>query len=154
MKLILCFGVLICFSCKNLSFRKEDERINALNSMQQTDSDFSESAAANGFRKAFLEYMDEDGILLRDKHHPIMGGDAIKYISSINDSTFKLEWEPQGGDVAKSGDLGYTYGEYTLYNDSAVQKGTYVTIWRKQENGKWKFVVDASTQGLEDLIQE
>jgi ketosteroid isomerase-like protein len=153
MKTVLCIGILICFSC-NLSFRKEDERRNALNSMMQTDADFSESAATNGFRKAFLDFMDEDGTLLRNNRNLIMGGDAIKYISSINDSTFKLEWESRGGDVAKSGDMGYTFGIYTLYNDTAEQKGTYVTIWRKQENGKWKFVVDASTQGLEDLIEE
>lgn len=117
--------------------------------MQQTDLDFSRLSAEKGFRKAFLEYMEEDGILLRDNNLPIVGADAVQYISSINDSLIQLSWEPQGGDVAASGDLGYTYGLFSLKaNSDSVQQGTYVTIWRKQADGKWKFVLDAGTQGL------
>ena len=140
-------------SC-NLTFRKNDERINALNEMQQTDSDFSNLSREQGFRKAFLEYMEEDAILLRDNNMPIIGADAVEYVSSINDSTFQIEWEPHGGDVSSSGDMGFTYGLYTLKTDSAVQHGSYVTIWRKQEDGKWKYVLDAGTQGLGGMMKE
>ena len=27
-------------------------------------------------------------------------------------------------------------------------RGTYVTIWQKQTDGSWKFVLDTGTQGL------
>jgi ketosteroid isomerase-like protein len=153
MKGLAALVIISLFSC-NLSFKKEDKRVEALNSMQQTDADFSQLSVEKGFRKAFLEYMDEDGILLRDNHQPIIGADAIQYVTSINDSTFRLEWEPLGGDVAKSGDLGYTYGTYILSGDSTEQRGTYVTVWRKTDNGNWKFVMDAGTQGLDDAIKE
>jgi ketosteroid isomerase-like protein len=146
--LILLFSL---FSC-DLKFRKDDERVKALNEMQQTDVDFSNLAKEQGFRKAFLEYMAEDGILLRDNNRPIVGAKAIQYISSINDSTFKLDWDPQGGDMAKSGDMGFTYGLYTLTGDTSQQEGTYITVWRKQADGKWKFLLDASTQGLGQLV--
>jgi len=33
---------------------------------------------------------------------------------------------------------------------SSVEKGTYITIWQKQANGNWKFVLDTGTQGLPD----
>lgn len=153
MKGLMCLFLLALFSC-NLSFKKDDPRVDALNAIQQTDADFSKLSVEKGFRKAFLEYMDGDGILLRDNHHPIIGADAVHYVTSINDSTFRLEWEPLGGDVAKSGDLGYTYGTYLLSSDSSEQRGTYVTIWRKTDDGKWKFVMDAGTQGLDDVIGE
>lgn len=153
MKGLAALILVVLFSC-NLSFKKEDKRVEALNSMQQADADFSKLSVDSGFRKAFLRYMDEDGILLRDNHHPIIGADAIFYVSSINDSTFRLEWEPMGGDVAESGDMGYTYGIYILSSDSSEQRGTYVTVWRRIDNGKWRFVMDAGTQGLDDAIRE
>ncbi len=145
------FPVLMMFfllSC-DFSFRMNDARIKALNAMQQTDVDFARMAEDNGFRKAFLEYMEEDAVLLRDNHMPIIGADAVQYISSINDSSFNISWEPQGGDVAESGDMGYTFGLYQLKTETEVQSGTYITVWRKQKDGKWKYVLDAGTQGVE-----
>ena len=112
--------ILICISCQDLSFRKKDERVDALNSMQQTDADFSETSKKKGFKAAFLEYIDEDGALLRPNRMPIVGADAVEYLSAINDSTVQLTWEPLGGDVAKTGDMGYTYGTY-LMKDSASE---------------------------------
>jgi ketosteroid isomerase-like protein len=145
---LVVFAFFLLFSC-DLSFRKHDARIKALNAMQQTDVDFAQMAEEKGFRKAFMEYMEEEAILLRDNHMPIIGADAVQYISSINDSTFKISWEPQGGDVAESGDMGYTFGLYQLKTETEEQRGTYLTIWRKQKDGKWKYAVDAGTQGLE-----
>lgn len=149
---LVVFAFFLLFSC-DLSFRKNDARIKALNAMQQTDVDFAQMAEEKGFRKAFMEYMEEEAILLRDNHMPIIGADAVQYISSINDSTFKISWEPQGGDVAESGDMGYTYGLYQLKTETEEQRGTYLTIWRKQKDGKWKYAVDAGTQGLEPPVE-
>jgi hypothetical protein len=30
-----------------------------------------------------------------------------------------------------------------------VRKGTYVSIWKKDENGNWKWVLDTGNPGLE-----
>jgi ketosteroid isomerase-like protein len=99
-------------------------------------------------RKAFVEFMDDDGVILRDNNMPIVGANAIEYITSRNDSTVVLSWEPKGGEVSKSGDLGYTYGVYELKDSVNTQKGTYVTVWKRQANGKWKFVLDSGNQGV------
>lgn len=49
-------------------------------------------------------------------------------------------------DVAKSGDIAYGYGTYTLaFKDSGklmTDQGKIVEIWKKQANGEWKCVVD------------
>jgi len=153
MRFFFPFFLLVFLSSCDLNFRKNDARIKALNAMQQTDVDFSQMAEEKGFRKAFMEFMEEDAILLRDNHLPIIGADAVDYISSINDSTFTINWETQGGDVSESGDMGFTYGIYLLKTETESQKGTYVTIWRKQKDGKWKYVLDAGTQGLEQPIE-
>jgi ketosteroid isomerase-like protein len=140
--------LLLVFSACNT---KEPEAVDtaraALQEIQQTDIDFSNFSKEHGMRKAFLQYIDDDGVLMRDNALPIVGANAIDYIASRNDSSILLTWEPRGGDVAESGDLGYTYGVYEMKDSVNVQKGTYVTIWKKQSNGKWKFVLDSGNQG-------
>ncbi|MDX2045277.1 MAG: DUF4440 domain-containing protein [Chitinophagaceae bacterium] len=144
----------LLFSCKYFNFKKDDARIKALNEMQQTDVDFSNLSKQKGFRKAFTEYIDDDGVLLRRDRMPMLGADAIQYINNFNDSSVLLTWEPRGADVSEGGDLGYTYGIYTMKDSASTSKGTYVTIWRKQKDGKWKFVLDTGNQGVgEDATQ-
>jgi ketosteroid isomerase-like protein len=152
----LCFltVVLLLSSCQELAFRKKDERIDALNAMQQTDADFSETSRRKGFKQAFLEYIDQDGTLLRPNRMPIVGADAVEYLSAINDSSVVLTWEPLGGDVAKSGDMGYTYGTYIMKDSASESHGTYVTVWRKDPDGKWKFVLDSGNPGVGELSRD
>jgi hypothetical protein len=73
----LSAALLLLVSCQDLSFRKKDERLDALNAMEQSDADFSEYSRKKGFKAAFLEYMDEDGTLLRPGRMPIVGADAV-----------------------------------------------------------------------------
>ncbi len=122
----------------------------ALQEIQQADIDFANFSKEHGMRKAFLEYIDDDGIMMRDNSLPLIGAHAIDYITSMNDSSVLLTWEPRGGDVAASGDLGYTFGIYEMKDSANIQKGTYVTIWKKQPDGKWKFVLDSGNQGIGD----
>jgi ketosteroid isomerase-like protein len=137
-------------------FNREEEDIPKADvaELQIIDSEFSDYAKEHGMRKAFLEYIDDDGVMMKDNSLPLKGAKAIDLIASMNDSTVQLTWEPQGGDIAASGDLGYTYGIYELKDTSNnVQRGTYVTIWKKQLDGKWKFVLDSGNQGLGEMSQ-
>lgn len=117
--------------------------------IQIIDSEFSDYSKEHGMRKAFLEYIDDDGVMMKDNALPFKGARAIDFIASMNDSSVELTWEPQGGDISTSGELGYTYGIYEMRDGSdQVERGTYVTIWKKQEDGKWKFVLDSGNQGI------
>ncbi|HEX8328621.1 MAG TPA: hypothetical protein VF629_13850 [Hymenobacter sp.] len=61
----------------------------------------------------------------------------------------RLTWYPVLADAAQSGDLGYTTGPWTSFqNDKPQADGEYVTVWRKQPDGKWKFVVDMGIQRI------
>jgi ketosteroid isomerase-like protein len=114
----------------------------------KADKAFSEMSRKTGMKKAFLEYIDNEGILLRANHPPIVGADAIDFLSQVNDSAYTLTWMPDGGELASSANLGYTYGIYKLEMKDTVLKGTYVSIWKKQPDGKWKFVLDSGNQGI------
>jgi ketosteroid isomerase-like protein len=51
-----------------------------------------------------------------------------------------LELRPVAAEIAKSGDLGCTVGEATIR--SLNQYSKYLTIWKRQSSGGWKFVAD------------
>ena len=118
--------------------------------MMDADKAFSNLSKEKGMRKAFIQYMDDDGVLLRPGQYPLIGAEAIDFLTRINDTTFTLEWEPQKGYVAKSGELGYTFGVYSLTPSTkdTVIYGTYVSIWKKQPDGTWKFVLDTGNEGI------
>ena len=124
-----------------------------INEIITADKDFSKLSAEVGMKKAFLEYINDDGILLRPNHLPIVGADAIEYLSEQNDSTYKLTWQPSAADVSSSGDLGYSYGIYNLQLQDTILHGTYVSIWKKDASGKWKFVLDSGNEGLNNKEQ-
>ena len=114
------------------------------------DNAFSKLSSEEGMNHAFLSYCASDGVLLMQGSMPVVGHEAVEnLLGNRDDSAIKLTWEPIHAMVAKSGDLGYTYGTFSRYHvalDSTL-KGTYVSVWVK-ENGNWKFVLDSGNEGL------
>jgi ketosteroid isomerase-like protein len=52
-----------------------------------------------------------------------------------------LTWQPVGGAV--EGKLGYTYGTWLLKRkDGAERTGKYFTVWRLDDDGVWRVVLD------------
>ena len=144
-----CTLCLFWLACKNPPATKEDPAA-AKVSLIEADKQFSSLCVSQGMKAAFIEYLDSNGVLLRPDHFPIIGADAVDFIIQQDDSAYQLSWQPRFAEVAHSGELGYTYGVYTLQlkqTDSVVY-GTYVSIWKKQQDGKWKYVLDAGNQGV------
>lgn len=116
----------------------------------EVDRAFSDMSVERGMKAAFLEYIDSNGVLLRPGEMPIIGASAIDFLVRQDDSRFELKWEPGGAEIASSGDMGYTYGVYEMKvkgTDSSLF-GNYVTIWKKQKDGKWKFSLDSGNEGI------
>jgi len=69
------------------------------------------------------------------------------------DPNLKMEFASDRVDVASSGDLAYTRGHFTMTstdpasNQPRVDKGSYLTVWKKQADGSWKAVEDFVTPG-------
>jgi ketosteroid isomerase-like protein len=125
--------------------------------LMQTDRDFSALSVQEGMFKAFLAFIADDGVILRDNSLPSKGKETLRqYYSGKCDTTFVLSWDPVYEKISGSGELGYTIGIWTntLKTTKKVSKGTYITIWQKQEDGTWKFVLDTGTQGLPDCPKE
>jgi ketosteroid isomerase-like protein len=143
----LVFSIAGCFfPKKNNAVGNEKDKIVLMNA----DNAFSNLSAEKGMKNAFLEYIDSNGVLLRPNVIPIAGADAVDYIIGLKDEGYTMSWKPTGATVAASGELGYTYGSYILQPAAkdTVFYGTYVSIWKKQDDGKWKFILQSANEGL------
>ena len=108
---------------------------------------FAAMATEKSIAEAFIYYAADDAVLMRD-NKVIEGIEAIS--SSLEGSPnqgVSLQWEPDFIDVSSSGDLAYTYGKYTYtMTDSTgnelTAEGIFHTIWKRQEDGSWKYVWD------------
>ena len=113
--------------------------------VRQTEKAFASMVAEKGLHQAFVAFASDDAVLLRgDKL--IKGKAAIDSLYTGYD--FKgLEWTPDHIDIAESGDLAYTYGQYTqTYTDKDGSErqstGVFHTVWKRQKDGSWKYVWD------------
>lgn len=122
--------------------------------IKQADIDFSDYSKAHGFKDAFLKYAADDGVILMDNSYPVEGIEKIRELFKTDDGGYTLVWTPAFTEISKSGELGYTYGTYEESSADETgktkkSKGTYVTIWKKDNYGNWKFVLDTGHKGLE-----
>ena len=145
--IIICILIFI-FSCRENNINLNKETQNVIN----TDIEFSNFSEKEGMKKSFLKFADEKAVILKNHSMPIVGKKNIgKSYTGLVDTVFTLTWKPLYGYSSKSADLAYTYGTYTLSNknDTSLTKGTYVSIWKKQADGTWKWVLDSGNEGLE-----
>ena len=136
-------GLVFFLSLSTSSFSK-NKHTQELERLRQTELEFSKMCGEKGMKESFIYYADKDVIKPRDEQFPIIGKDSlITSYASKKKETFKLEWYPVRVEVSKSADLGYTFGNWILTSsDSKKSYGNYVTFWKKQEDGTWKYVLD------------
>jgi len=121
--------------------KKESLRTQQRRALVQAEHDFAKAAADRGTRDAFLEFIADDGILFQPG--PVNGK---KFWTERQPRRGLLSWQPIFADVSRAGDLGYTTGPWEFRpngpDDKPVAFGQYFTIWKKQADGSWKFVLD------------
>ncbi len=114
-----------------------------------TEQEFAEVAQQKGIPEAFLMYAAEDAVLMRNNSLIIGKQSMRENFESMKSAPLNqtLSWNPDFVAVASSGDLGYTYGKYTYtttdsIGNTKVEEGIFHTIWKRQPDGKWRFVWD------------
>lgn len=147
MLFVIITGQILIFSCS------DKDKCSHSGELLKADRDFSDLSVREGMFRAFLSYIAEDGVILRDNAFPSKGREKLnERFAGKSDTSFVLSWEPLYEKISESGELGYTYGIHTtlVRSTGETTRGTYVTIWLKQQDGSWKFVLDTGTEGLPD----
>ena len=141
-KITVALLLLLLFAAS--SFAKKEKSAKDENLLLQLEANFAADVAKHG-HDAFLTYFAEDGVEIVDGGG-INDKDAMRKQPPWPEGT-TLTWTPVHAEMAASGDLGYTYGNYVYTAKNKEGKlvanyGKYTSIWKKQKDGQWKVVVD------------
>lgn len=142
-KTLLYSSLIVLASCNCSAPSGNDTRASA--EVMQTDKDFNDYCAKNGQAAAFIKYADSSLIESGQGSLPVRGIEQLKASLNKNDLGNKLSWVPEKTEA--SGNIGYSFGwwEYatkTKVGNDTVYHGDYVTVWKKQKDGTWKYVFD------------
>ncbi|QSE99143.1 YybH family protein [Fulvivirga lutea] len=142
--LYLLIGLLIVLSCNDAEKQSEADFVQQIESVEKS---FNDMAAKEGVKAAFLEFVAEDGVINR-RGRVFQGKKEIEeYFDSQTLREVQLQWQPEFIDVSESGDMAYTYGQFTFSakdttGQSIESAGIFHTVWKRQKTGEWKFVYD------------
>lgn len=104
--------------------------------------------------KIVARYAD-DATIMAPGEAAAKGKDAIRATLNglLADKNMSLGFASNTVEVAKGGDIAYAQGTYTLTATNpktkkpSTEKGTYVTVYKKQAGGDWKAIEDINTPG-------
>lgn len=127
----------------------KDTREADAKAIRDLEADWMQSFNARDANKIAVFYADDASVFMPNM--PVLTGpDAIKAAleQEVADKGFSLSFASTKVEVAKSGDLGYSQGAYTMTMTAPkskrvlTEKGKYVTVFKKQTDGGWKVVAD------------
>jgi ketosteroid isomerase-like protein len=144
MRVLLLSLLIICAFAAPAAAQSKNP-VNDLKSMVETERAFSRMAEEKGTREAFAAFIADDGILFRPT---AVFGKKWMQEHPVPPSTVRslLSWQPIFAAVSRAGDLGYTTGPWQFKKDikdaKPVAYGNFMTVWKKQPDGAWRFALD------------
>ncbi len=119
------------------------------------DRAFSAMSVSAGAKAAWGAFLTDDAMILGRGSQPNRG--LANILPGFDDwpAGASISWQPQDGEVADSGELGWTWGRYVYTapgpgtgEDGAptASHGKYLNIWKKQADGSWKVTIDMGNQ--------
>lgn len=108
-----------------------------LDEVLATDRAFAARASEVGAQAAFQEFLAPDGVLFRPT--AVAG---LEWLRSHDEATGQLAWSPVAGRVSCDGGLAVTLGPWTYRQDTVTATGYYLTVWRRDDEGRWVVALD------------
>ncbi|MBN1639194.1 MAG: hypothetical protein JW866_09515 [Ignavibacteriales bacterium] len=145
--------IVIFFNCQETRDMNSE-----LKTIMDTDKAFSDYAQKYGITDAFSEFADSNAIKLPSKGHPVKWKNVPKNNKPMNKNV-SMVWEPLMGEISQSCDLGYTLGKWVFTQKDSTgyeQKsyGYYVSIWKKQNDDTWKWIIDLGNESDEPTTED
>ena len=121
----------------------------AASAFAQADAEFARLAADSGAPAAFAAFAAPDATIFAATGEILIGPATIRARMLEARSARSLwSWQPRFAAGAAGGDLGFTVGEAVIRSQSptgvaATYYSKYLTVWRRQPDGRIRFIVDA-----------
>ena len=121
-----------------------------LEQVRAADTAFSALARRVGTGRAFGEFAADNAQIFSTPGEFLTGPREISESFGPSGTSGALVWHPVAGDVAQSGDLGFTVGNAVFTGrredgGQVVRYSKYLTVWKKQRDGAWRYVVDGGS---------
>jgi hypothetical protein len=123
-----------------------------VNEVISAEQAFNRLVERKGIKDAFLAVADPEGIVFRP--HVVKITD---FYNSIDKQPGNLTWEPKFARISANGDLAFSAGPYVYQNgkdDTDKVFGDYVSVWRADQEGKLKLLIDLGIQHPEPEKEE
>jgi ketosteroid isomerase-like protein len=122
----------------------------ALEQVRAADTAFSALAQRVSTGRAFGQFAAENAQIFSTPGEFITGPSAISASFGPSGSSGALVWHPVAGEVSQSGDLGFTVGNAVFTGrredgGQVVRYSKYLTVWKRQRDGSWRYVVDGGS---------
>jgi len=149
---LFCGAALLLAGCAAAPPDTHDADVKAI---KDDEAQWNQQYAAKDVDKAVAHYAD-NAILMAPGMPVSSGKDAIRktIAGMLTDPALSLKFQASRVEVAKSGDIAYTQGSYTMTMTDPNTKqvvndhGSYVTTYAKQPDGSWKAVADIATSEM------
>jgi uncharacterized protein (TIGR02246 family) len=118
--------------------------------VRQAEFEF-DLATAEGDVERFADLVAEDAVFFGATAHKGREAVVAAWQPFFDpESRLSLRWSPTDVEVAASGDLGVSRGEYRLTQVAedgsvSVGVGTFVTVWKRSDDGKLRAILDIGT---------
>lgn len=118
-----------------------DEQVNM--ELMAADRAYASHNLEYSYKMASSEFIDFDTAFMIEAGEGFLVGESdIMSERQLDAVPSPVHWAPIGAMGASSGDLGITWGAFSVDGDPETT-GNYVTVWRKV-NGEWKIVTDVA----------
>jgi hypothetical protein len=137
-------AALMLFLFSGIALAQKPKYVATTDQVLKAEENFSRLVERKGIKDAFLEVADQEGIVF--KPQPVR---IVDFYSNIEKQPGTLTWKPNFARISANGDLAFSAGSYVYQNgkdDTDKVFGDYVSIWRTDENGKLKLLMDLGIQ--------
>jgi ketosteroid isomerase-like protein len=147
-KTITFFLLIAFYSLVSSCQQQENQSAKAKEAITKAEKDFETMAAEKGIAEAFWFFADTSAVIKRGNDSLIRGKEAIRnFYAAAYFKTASVKWSPDFVEASEDGSMGYTFGQYVWQSKDSSGKineahGVFHTVWRKQEDGSWKYVWD------------
>lgn len=128
-------------------FHHKKDPADVIEELKQTEREFSNYSCQHGIAHAFYQYIADNGTVISPDGSLLTKQDYEKMLHDEPAPTNAvLKWEPTYSFMSEEEDMGSNLGpwQYIITNDddTTIYTGYFLTVWKKQENNSWKFLID------------
>jgi ketosteroid isomerase-like protein len=148
----LLFLLVLSSACQTQP--SSDTRASDEAALRKLDDEWSRAAGSRDVDKT-ISYYTDDAVVMPPNIPTLTGKEPIRSLwkSMLDSPSFSGGWKATKVEVARSGDLAYVSGNYEFNEKDdggkpITDKGKFLEVWKKQEDGNWKCVADMFSSDL------